>query len=489
MTKQKSTKRALLLSALSLLMCVSMLIGSTFAWFTDSVTSSGNRIVAGNLSVDLLMDKENDGTYVSIADGVGDIFKEAAVAQNSNKTLWEPGKTQIVFLAVENTGNLALKYNIDLIVKGELASALEYMVIDNGSTIQTPYEIKDDWATIEAAFATEIFDVTEGVITAAPNGALAVGETNYFALAVHMKEEAENEYQGKEVNIDVTVVAAQDNVEGDSFGTDYDENAEFDKVEVKFPTALVKGQNGSYRFADNGANRGENAYYSVPTGDYTDAPFFSQEFAANNTFDGSGATFADVQVLANYCTEEGDVFEVKNVKSEGTLTVGSAGGTIIVNNCEFKAIRVSGSTDIIIKNSTVNGYGENRNGDAGGYGMFIIPAGDYKLSVLNNTINNCDMHCIAVQANGAGDIEVSGNTFKAWGSSTTKTERAAFKIWGDTVLAPTNMSSYAELGVEAKALVADILANNTFPSDLTAIGGTGTQVIFDFFDAAFSAAN
>ena len=41
MTKTKSTKRALLLSALSLLMCVSMLIGSTFAWFTDSVTSSG----------------------------------------------------------------------------------------------------------------------------------------------------------------------------------------------------------------------------------------------------------------------------------------------------------------------------------------------------------------------------------------------------------------------------------------------------------------
>ena len=53
MTKQKSTKRALLLSALSLLMCVSMLIGSTFAWFTDSVTSGNNKIVAGNLDVAL----------------------------------------------------------------------------------------------------------------------------------------------------------------------------------------------------------------------------------------------------------------------------------------------------------------------------------------------------------------------------------------------------------------------------------------------------
>ena len=53
MTKQKSTKRALLLSALSLLMCVSMLIGSTFAWFTDSVTSAGNKIQAGTLKIDL----------------------------------------------------------------------------------------------------------------------------------------------------------------------------------------------------------------------------------------------------------------------------------------------------------------------------------------------------------------------------------------------------------------------------------------------------
>ena len=44
MTKKRSTKRALLLSALSLLMCISMLIGSTFAWFTDSVTSGSNVI-------------------------------------------------------------------------------------------------------------------------------------------------------------------------------------------------------------------------------------------------------------------------------------------------------------------------------------------------------------------------------------------------------------------------------------------------------------
>jgi len=53
MTKTRSTKRALLMSGLALLMCVSMLIGSTFAWFTDSVTSAGNKIVAGTLNIDM----------------------------------------------------------------------------------------------------------------------------------------------------------------------------------------------------------------------------------------------------------------------------------------------------------------------------------------------------------------------------------------------------------------------------------------------------
>jgi hypothetical protein len=259
------------------------------------------------------------------------------------------------------------------------------------------------------------------------------------------------------------------------------------KGDVRYPSVAASA-NGEYRFEGEGANRLDDCYFVVPAGDYTDKAFFSQEFAGGNVFDGENAIFADVQVLGNYCTDADDVFTVKNVSSNGKLTVGVSGGTIVIDNCNVKAMRISGASKIIVKNSTINGYGENRNGDNGGYGMYIIPAGNYELSVLNNTINNCDMHCIAVQANGAGAVEVKGNDFKAWGSATNKTERAAFKIWGDTVLAPTNMSSYNDLGNEAKALVADILANNTFPADLTAIGGTGTQVIFDFYDAAFSAA-
>ena len=76
MTKTKSTKRALLLSALSLLMCVSMLIGSTFAWFTDSVTSSGNIIKSGTLDVTM---EWKDATTT----GAQQTYKDASAGVNT----------------------------------------------------------------------------------------------------------------------------------------------------------------------------------------------------------------------------------------------------------------------------------------------------------------------------------------------------------------------------------------------------------------------
>ncbi len=55
MTKHKSPKRAWLMSVISMLMCCAMLIGTTFAWFTDTVTSGKNIIKAGNLDVERIV--------------------------------------------------------------------------------------------------------------------------------------------------------------------------------------------------------------------------------------------------------------------------------------------------------------------------------------------------------------------------------------------------------------------------------------------------
>ena len=218
---KKTTKRALAMSFVSVFLCVCMLVGTTFAWFTDSATSSNNKIQAGTLEVDLLMGTAAD-TYTSIADQNAAIFgANSLVAQNNPNTLWEPGKTQIAYLAVQNKGKLDIKYNIELnVVDGGLIGSLEYAIIDGakyGDITAT------DWTAIKAIANAQTGDVVAGTFVAAPNGAITVAEkTEYFALAVHMKEEAGDQYQGKDITIDVTVNATQLASEADSFNNQYD---------------------------------------------------------------------------------------------------------------------------------------------------------------------------------------------------------------------------------------------------------------------------
>ena len=201
MTKQKSTKRALLMSALSLLMCVSMLIGSTFAWFTDTASTAVNKIQAGNLKVDLEMQKP-DGSWVS-AKGQTLEFKKATNAPADEKVLWEPGCTyELPKLRVINNGNLALKYTIEITgINGDakLNDAIDWTI---------------DGITLDNTFTS-----------------LAVGANKEFTIKGHMQETAGNEYQGLSINsIGITVFATQDTVENDSVGNTYDEDAGNDTV-------------------------------------------------------------------------------------------------------------------------------------------------------------------------------------------------------------------------------------------------------------------
>ena len=220
MTNQKSTKKTLLASALSLVLCITMLIGTTFAWFTDNVTSAGNKIVAGNLDVQLLMNT-GDG-YKDISDSTSPIFGAGSVAQNNNaETLWEPGKTQVAYLAIKNNGNLALKYSVALDVKN--VSKNLYEVMEYAITPNAQYDAKPAWVGGNA--------VVVGKQPVSGTVSLGVGATHYFALSIHMQETAGNEYMNGEVDFDLTVLATQDTVEADSFDNQYDRMATIDTEE------------------------------------------------------------------------------------------------------------------------------------------------------------------------------------------------------------------------------------------------------------------
>ena len=217
-TNRNSTRRSLLVSATALILSIAMLVGTTFAWFTDSASTKGNKIQAGTLDVQLLM---YDGTeYVDISEDSRAIFGTGSIAQNDNaQTLWEPGKTQVAYLAIKNNGNLALKYNVALDVTNvthDLYKVMEYAITPNATN------------TNPVAAWTTGNSVVKGTQFVANDVSLGAGATHYFALSVHMKDEADNTYQGGEVNFDLTVYAAQLSSEKDSFGDTYDENATYE---------------------------------------------------------------------------------------------------------------------------------------------------------------------------------------------------------------------------------------------------------------------
>ncbi len=216
MIKVRNTKKMLLMSALSLLMCVSMLIGSTFAWFTDSVTSAGNKIQAGTLKIDLeLLDKE-DG-WASIKESKAPIF---------NYDLWEPGYTDVKVLKVENEGSLALKWMAKFISEDELsilANVIDVYVCPSATELTYPADRNLDGYTKVGTVRDFV-----NTIESTTHGNLKAGEVAYLGIALKMQESAGNDYQALDLGaFDIQIIATQDTVEEDSFDNQYDAGAEY----------------------------------------------------------------------------------------------------------------------------------------------------------------------------------------------------------------------------------------------------------------------
>ena len=238
MNNKKSTKRALLSSVLSLVLCMAMLIGTTFAWFTDSVSSKNNIIKSGNLDVEM---EYYDGDSWEKVTADTNVFEE--------NTLWEPGHTEVVYLKVSNLGSLALKYNLGINIVNEIESInvagealrlsdhIEFGAIEG---VETPYA---DRAAARAA-VTEAKTLSAGYTKA---GSIEAGaDADYVALVVYMPETVGNEanYRTGEVAPEITLglnlMATQYTSESDSFNNQYDANATFDGVPAARVTKLAK---------------------------------------------------------------------------------------------------------------------------------------------------------------------------------------------------------------------------------------------------------
>ena len=224
-----TAKRALLSAVLSLVLCVSLLMGTTFAWFTDSVTSQNNKIVAGTLQMDLEL-LEN-GSWTSIKNSGKAIF---------DYDKWEPGYTAVQVLRVTNKGTLALKWYAKFVSQNELSELADVIdVYVNTSATVLPSDRSLDGYT-------KVGTVREFVntIETTTNGALEAGETAYLGIGLKMRETAGNEYQGLDLGgaFDIQILATQftSETESDTFDNQYDAAAPWTgKIPTETPKSLV----------------------------------------------------------------------------------------------------------------------------------------------------------------------------------------------------------------------------------------------------------
>mgnify|MGYP002544568460 CR=1 FL=1 len=217
MTSSKSTKRALITSALAILMCAAMLIGTTFAWFTDTASTGVNKIVSGNLKVDII-GADSDSHIEKLN------FTKAATtdAEAGAEILWEPGCRYLTEgFRIANKGNLALKWKAQVNTGTTAANEGNFDLLD----------VIDFYLVTKAADGTE----TETALDEFTGNLKKTETSDVYYIKGVMQTTAGNDYQGLTLDgISITVVATQDTVESDSFDNQYDKDAEY-------PVAVTTG--------------------------------------------------------------------------------------------------------------------------------------------------------------------------------------------------------------------------------------------------------
>ena len=223
---KKATKRALLTSVMALVMCVVMLVGTTFAWFTDTASTGVNKIVAGNLKVDII--GENSENHVSMLN-----FTKAAGAEGE-ELFWEPGCRYVTEgFRIANKGNLALKWKAQVNKGTTAANEGNFNLLD----------VIDFYLVTKAADGTE----TETPLDKFTGNLTAGVKSNVYYIKGVMQTTAGNDYQGLTLNgITITVYATQDTVENDSFSNQYDAGAEADEFRQGVTIGGIAGVAESY---------------------------------------------------------------------------------------------------------------------------------------------------------------------------------------------------------------------------------------------------
>ena len=464
MNSHKQTKRALLTSVMALVMCVVMLVGTTFAWFTDTATANVNKIQAGNLDVALYYGNAADGAAVTEWKKLDNNSAPLSFLQSDGTSAaqkdfyWEPGGTySLPALKVVNEGNLNLKYKIE--ITGIKGSAKLNKVID--------------WTM---KLGSDEFVIGSEHVLNAPE----VGKESAAILTISgkMQETAGNTYMNEKIDgIAITLKATQAVGEYDSNDDQYDKDAQYPSVVTVTPNTIPSPFEA-------------NTTYFFAAGNYGDQHFVITDKENVTLIGKTGAAFDSLKISSiDYVNSsigqevdlDNSTLTVKGFKVTNVLDITVSDKNIVVEDNTAGSIKIKTNVscdNLVVNNNALTG------GDLGGgsvikYGVYVVPnITDYNLTVTNNTFDNIVKHAIGVQGCGDGQavtaaksITVEGNKFNSYG--TDKDNRAAFKIWADTKLAPNDTDPLNEA---AKALAKAVEDNNAFSNELDS-----TCVVADFY--------
>ena len=284
MKRSSTTKKALFISTCALLFSMLMMAGSTFAWFTDSVSSGTNTITTGKLDVQLL----HTNQHVTTAEEVGQ--NTLLFTDKEGKSIdWEPGAVAYENFTVKNSGDLALNYRLALDLNNantiagtnpqlSLKDVLKVKVLDHAvgdadlseeALKRGSQQVTSDQISIpETVNDDKIQKLTKKGSDSSTKGSDSSTSTTYGVI-IYWEPNAEKDYnynlanysdkdtQGNAINktsdgnsrltidLGVSLGATQAPEESDSTGNDYDKNANYPAASAsEFTSALVKAKSG-----------------------------------------------------------------------------------------------------------------------------------------------------------------------------------------------------------------------------------------------------
>ena len=413
MNKQ-TTKRSLLASVMALVLCVIMLVGTTFAWFTDTASTGVNKIQAGNLKMEVSYKNTKDGEFAKVS-------KETPVLNNS--ALWEPGHVEFAVLKVKNVGTLALKYKLGINIASEtpsynasnqkfyLSDYIQFAVVDGDQSDKTRADLVAAAEAAGSKLIKEGYTVDGIALKAEKDTNEALKNEKTVTLVVWMPESVGNEanYSSKYapvINLGIDVAATQYNYENDSFGNTYDENAPYAAAASTARELTSAVKKGGYVVLEKDIDLGTYGL-SVPEGTDVTINLNGKTVtttSSQNSFiivkKGAKLTISGGTVEASKYVFESDGGEIivnsGNYTAQETVCAVKNAGKLTINGGTFTAkdncvIATNGNIENAGSEITINGGVFNANIQSNGYiacGVYVANKDTVKINAGTFNVTN-----------------------------------------------------------------------------------------------------